>query len=82
MVDASLSPGQVDDFVERGWTLLSGAFPVEVAEAVRRDIGRRIGIDLAAPEEWGKPRVWLQELLTTPPFTAALSERFRAASPS
>lgn len=74
-----LSSDQIEAFVERGWTLLSGAFSSAVARAVRSDLGRRIGIDLERPEEWGQPRVWLQEMMTTPPYTDALSERFHAA---
>jgi hypothetical protein len=73
-----LSHGQIDDFVERGWTLLRHAFPAAVAQAARRDISRRIGIDLETPEQWTQARVWLQELLTEPPATDALTQRFHA----
>jgi hypothetical protein len=74
-----LSTAQLDDFIERGWTLLRQAFPAVVAHAVRHELGDRIGIDLERPEEWSEPRVWLQESLVTPPFTDALTERFRCA---
>lgn len=79
MVPGPLSNSQIDDFVERGWTLLRSAFPPAVAAAVRRDLGRRIGIDLEQPEEWAEPKVWLQEMMTTPPYTDALTERFHSA---
>jgi ectoine hydroxylase-related dioxygenase (phytanoyl-CoA dioxygenase family) len=74
-----LSQAQLSEFVERGWTLLRGAFPAAVARAVRRDLGERIGVDLERPDQWTRPRVWLRELLSVPPFTDALSERFVAA---
>jgi hypothetical protein len=78
MGNGPLTAGQLDDFVERGWTLLTQAFPVEVAQAVRHKLGHRIGVDLENPQEWTEPRVWLQEVLTIPPFTDALTDRFRA----
>jgi Phytanoyl-CoA dioxygenase (PhyH) len=65
--------------VERGWTILGHAFPPPVARAVRQELGARIGFDLERPKEWTKPRVWLRELLETPPFTDAITERFQAA---
>ncbi len=74
-----LSHEQLDEFVERGWTLLDGAFPASVARAVRNDLGVRIGVDLERPEQWTRPRVWLKELLTVPPYTDALTIRFVAA---
>jgi Phytanoyl-CoA dioxygenase (PhyH) len=74
-----LTDGQVGEFVERGWTLLRGAFSSGVARAVRADLGGRIGVDLERPEEWTEPQVWLQEMMTQAPYTDALSQRFRAA---
>jgi hypothetical protein len=74
-----LSPGQIDEFVERGWTLLRHAFSPSLALSVRRELGARIGIDLERPEQWAEPRVWLQAMLTVPPFTEALTPRFRSA---
>jgi hypothetical protein len=41
-----LSQEQLDEFVERRWTLLEGAFPVSVAWVVRSALGERIGVDL------------------------------------
>ncbi|MGH9054564.1 MAG: hypothetical protein ACRDYY_01650, partial [Acidimicrobiales bacterium] len=64
MVRGPLSDGQVEEFVDRGWTLLRHAFPPAVAQAVRRDLGRRIGIDLERPEQWTQPQAWLQEMMT------------------
>ena len=78
MASGPLSNDQIDEFIERGWTLLRHAFGPAVAEAVRRDLGARMGIDLDHPEQWTQSRVWLQEMMTVPPDTDALSERFRA----
>jgi Phytanoyl-CoA dioxygenase (PhyH) len=79
MVPGPLSTDQIDAFIERGWTRLRHAFPGAVAEAVRRDLGRRIGIDLEQPEQWAQPKVWLQEMMTESPYTDALTERFQSA---
>jgi ectoine hydroxylase-related dioxygenase (phytanoyl-CoA dioxygenase family) len=74
-----LSRDQIDEFIERGWTLLRRAFPPVVAAEVRRDLGRRIGVDLDRPEQWTQPQVWLQEMMVEPPYTDALTERFHSA---
>jgi hypothetical protein len=79
MVSGPLSQDQIDDFIERGWTLLRHAFAPAVARAVRRELGARIGIDLERPEEWTRPQVWLKEVLEESPYTDALTERFHSA---
>jgi hypothetical protein len=79
MLSGPLSGGQLHDFVERGWTLLRRAFAPETAQAVRRELGRRIGIDLERPEQWTQPQIWVKEMLTGPPYTDALTERFQSA---
>jgi ectoine hydroxylase-related dioxygenase (phytanoyl-CoA dioxygenase family) len=50
-----------------------------VAQAVRRALGGRIGVDLERPEQWTQPQVWLQAILEEPPYTDALTERFHSA---
>lgn len=79
MSEPPLTPGQIDEFIERGWTLLEGAFPARVAQAVRGALGERIGIDLDNPEAWTVPHVHRQENIAEAPYTDALTERFRAA---
>jgi ectoine hydroxylase-related dioxygenase (phytanoyl-CoA dioxygenase family) len=79
MVPGLLTDDQIEQFVERGWTLLRHALPSSVAGAVRGELGRRIGVDLERPEEWTRPRVWLKEMLCEPPFTDALTDRFASA---
>lgn len=74
-----MRPGQIDDFVEQGFTILSGGFPRSVAAAVRADLGARIGADLLDRATWAQPRVWLKETLTVPPFTDAITAPFAAA---
>ena len=79
MVGGPLSLGQIDEFVERGWTLLPNAFSSAVACSVRRQLGRRIGIELDRREQWTRPQVWLKELLHDRPYTDALTERYGSA---
>jgi hypothetical protein len=50
-VSDPLSAQQVDEFVERGFTIVHGAFGTDVAAAVRRELGRRIGADLDDPAQ-------------------------------
>jgi hypothetical protein len=79
MVAGPLSAQQIDDFVERGWTVLRRAFDPSVAAAVRRGLGAKIGVDLERPEEWTEPRIWVKEHLTEPPYTDAFTDRFEQA---
>ncbi len=79
MVRGPLSSSQIDEFIERGWTLLRDGFPTAVAEGVRRDLSERIGIDLDKSEQWTQPKVWLQKMMTERPYTEALTERFHSA---
>jgi hypothetical protein len=68
-VGGPLSGEQVEEFIERGFTVLPEGFPSRVAEEIRAALGRRIGIDVDDPAQWVDPRVWLREVLTEPPFT-------------
>jgi hypothetical protein len=79
MVFGPLSDDQIDEFIERGWTQLRSAFPATVAQAVRRELGRQIGVDLDRPEQWTQPQIRLQEMMTRSPYTDALTVRFRSA---
>jgi ectoine hydroxylase-related dioxygenase (phytanoyl-CoA dioxygenase family) len=74
-----LSTDQIDEFIERGWTLLRHAFPTAVEEAVRRALSERTGVDLERPEQWIQPKAWLQEMMQESPYTDALTERFHSA---
>jgi Phytanoyl-CoA dioxygenase (PhyH) len=73
-----LSPAQVGDFVERGWTILQEGFPPSVATSVRSALGQYLNRDLDGIDD-GKRLVWLQEAFRTPPYVDALTPRFRAA---
>jgi hypothetical protein len=74
-----LSPFQVRSFCEGGFTTLRGAFSRQVAVAVCRALGGRIGVDLGDPAQWTEARIWLQENLDEPPFINPLTDRFVAA---
>ena len=56
-----LSRSQIEDFVERGWTVLHGAFPRSVAESVVDALSVKCDCDLHDPKAWTKPFIWLQE---------------------
>jgi hypothetical protein len=79
MASGPLSTDQIDEFIERGWTLLRHAFPSTVAQAVRKNLSGRIGVDLERPEQWSEPKVWLQTVMKEAPYTDALTERFHSA---
>ena len=79
MVPGPLSSDQIDEFIERGWTVLDNAFAKGIATAVRQELGKRIGIDVERPEQWTQAKVWLQEMLTGAPYVGALTERFHSA---
>jgi hypothetical protein len=79
MASGPLSTDQIDEFIDRGWTLLRHAFPSTVAQAVRRNLSGRIGVDLERPEQWSEPKVWLQTVMKEAPYTDALTERFHSA---
>jgi ectoine hydroxylase-related dioxygenase (phytanoyl-CoA dioxygenase family) len=74
-----LSNDQIEEFIDRGWTRLGHVFPPAVAQAVRRHLGERVGIDLGRLEQWTQPQVRLEEKLKESPYTDALSERFHSA---
>jgi hypothetical protein len=78
-VPGPLGGAQIDEFVERGFTILPGAFPRTVADAVRADMSLRVGVDLLSPAAWTEPRIWLKEALAQPPFTDAITDRFDAS---
>jgi hypothetical protein len=78
-MSAPLSNSQLEDFVERGWTVLKEAFSPSVAKQVRTELARRVGVDFEDPGCWSQPRIWLQEALTDEPYINALTERFQSA---
>jgi hypothetical protein len=79
MARGPLTEDQIEQFVERGWTILRHGFSPEVAASVRRHLGERIGIDLERPEAWDRPQVWLEESMHESPYTDALTTRFHSA---
>jgi hypothetical protein len=67
--------GSWEGRARRGWILLQQAFSPAVAQAVCSDLGTRIGIDLARPEQWTQPRVWLREMRNANAVQIAMSQR-------
>jgi hypothetical protein len=68
-----------DDFVERGWTVLRGAFGRDVAEAVLGELSVKCGCDLRDPNAWTVPCIWLKEAYSGSPWMDAVTPRFAAA---
>jgi hypothetical protein len=58
-----LSNTQVDDFIERGFCRLRGAFPRAVGHRVSRSICARLGVSFDDPTTWVHPRLRLEENL-------------------
>src|SRR5438309_2166759 len=74
-----LSPSDINDFVERGWTVLRGAFPRHVAEAVVDALSLKCDCDLRNPKTWTKLAIWLREAYTGSPWMDAVTPRLAAA---
>lgn len=74
-----LSRLEIDDFVERGWTVLRGAFPRYVAEAVLDALTVKCDCDLRDPTTWTKPSIVLREAYAGSPWMDAVTSRFAAA---
>jgi Phytanoyl-CoA dioxygenase (PhyH) len=74
-----LSREDLESFVERGWTVLRGAFGRDVAEAVLDALSLKCACDLRDPNAWTVPSIWLQEAYSGSPWTDAVTPRFAAA---
>jgi Phytanoyl-CoA dioxygenase (PhyH) len=74
-----LSPVEIDNFVDRGWTVLRGAFPRSVAEAVLDALSLKCDCDLRDPKAWTRPSIWLREAYAGSPWMDAVTPRFAAA---
>jgi Phytanoyl-CoA dioxygenase (PhyH) len=59
----ALSHAQVDDFIERGFCRLRGAFPRAVGHRVSRRICTSLGVSFDDPATWVEPRLHLKENL-------------------
>lgn len=74
-----LSPGQVDEFMEHGSTLLREAFPREVAAAVRRAVLEKINASEDDPRTWTMRRNHIADSYSGEPFMSACTARYNAA---
>ena len=79
MTTKILSPDQIEQFMEEGYTLLPDAFPRSVAEAVKRAIVAKAGANVDDPATWTKPYIHLQETYTGEPFSLARTQRLSDA---
>jgi hypothetical protein len=69
----------IDDFIERGWTVLREAFPRSTADAVVDALSRECGCDLRVPAAWTTPTIWLKRSFTGAPWLDAVTPRFNDA---
>jgi hypothetical protein len=69
----------VEQFIELGHVVLQGAFPQEVANDVVHELGVITGCDLRDPATWQRESIWVKEAFSTPPFTDAITDRFKNA---
>ncbi len=74
-----LSRQDVDDFVERGWTVLRGGFSRDVAAVVIDALSLKCGVDLRNPNDWTAPSIWLKEVYSGSPWIDAVTSRFASA---
>jgi hypothetical protein len=75
----ALTPAQVEQFVEDGYTLLREAFPRDVAAAVRRAVLAKIDASEDDPKTWTQPRKHIADAYGGEPFISAITPRFEAA---
>jgi len=74
-----LTSAQVEQFIELGYTLLSDAFPREVAAAVRRAVLAKIDASEDNPATWTKRRNHIADSFGGEPFMSACTARYNAA---
>lgn len=74
-----LTPAQVEQFVELGYTLLSEAFPREVAIAIRRAVLEKINAREDDPATWTMRRNHIADSYSGEPFMSACTARYNAS---
>lgn len=79
MAATIFSSNQIEQFIEEGYTMLRGAFPRRVAEAVHRLVVQKVGADRDDPATWTKPFAHLAEIYADEPFASALTPRLKDA---
>ena len=67
---ASLTPRQIERFIEDGFVRIDGAFPADLAEACRNELWAAIGLSPDRPEEWTRPVIRVPSL-SSPAFVRA-----------
>ncbi len=70
-----LSPSQVAEFMESGYTILRQAFSPETAAACREFLWGRMGLKAGEPQGWGQAMVHIKECFPGGPFAGAFTER-------
>lgn len=65
-----LGEARVEDFIERGYLRLDGAFSADLAAGIRDILWKAMGLSPDDPNGWTKPVIRLP-FMTAPPFVAA-----------
>lgn len=74
-----LTPAQIDQFVERGYCILSEAFPRELAHEIRRLVIDKAGAREDDPSTWKERRVHIAESFKGDPWMRTCTPRYEAA---
>ena len=79
MTPGILSPAQVEEFVERGYTLVRDAFSAETARQARAALWKRLALSPDDPAGWTRPMMHIRESYAEGPFGAIWTERLLSA---
>lgn len=74
-----LTPAQIDEFIRDGFTMLRGAFPVEVAAEGRAFLWKELGLDPENASEWREPFIHIKKGFSEEPFRSAFTARLLGA---
>jgi hypothetical protein len=79
MAYSVLGRSQVEQFVEKGYTVLKDAFPRSVAAEVRKCIWKKLKLSPEEPSSWTKPVIHIRRNFKTKPYTDAFTPRVLGA---
>ena len=74
-----LTPAQIEEFIELGYTLVRDVFPRDLAAQIRREVIKRAGADEDDRATWTKARMHLADAFSDEPFMQACTQRFSDA---
>jgi hypothetical protein len=74
-----LTGAELAEFQETGFIRLEHAFESETVAAVQADLQARLGVSFTDRTTWPRPRITLAEVMTSPPYTDAVTARLAGA---